>query len=341
MGIMAEQLNAILAYLEQDVNDREARRTQDSRKGVRNQLIKATRVCDGSSAAAVRDWIRDVEVTRPYFTVHNRDADTLHVVSSTLQGPMRHCYERFMSAQPNRGNVAWEAVKAHLRKAYLTQDEDEFLRSRLEKLKQGAYVSNAAYGRDFQELADQAYPNEQRNGAVDKIILNLYMTGLRNQELVRRLIQEIEPDNLQEAMEAVELFSAQEERVQRLWKKSPLVPDDNAMEIGEATSAEAKKLDQLISKMDAMSHKVTGLQTEVAKIKTQASANPRRSPTMQQPRRPADVPNHRPRPGKGPSYTADGQPICYECGKPGHIGRNCEVRQRRFQQGNANGKSEN
>ena len=326
---MAEQLNAIVNYLHADANDRTERRHSDERSALRTRLIKATRICDGSSASAVRDWVQDVEIASKYFGAATRDRETLQVVFSTLQGPARRCYERFMEEQPDRSNVTWAAVKQHLRRAYLTQDEEEFLRSKLEKVRQTAYESNSAYARSFQEIADQAYPADTRNLAVQKIILNLYLKGLRNRDLVRRLVQEAEPDSLQEAINATELFSAQEERVQRLWKRDPLVTTDDQMEVGEVnrrTTNEDK--DDLTKQVNTLVRKVSGLQTEFNKFKGERSSttNGQRTSSTRSPSTGSRPPARR----TTERTTEYRKLICYECKQPGHIARNCEVQKQRL-----------
>ena len=136
--------------------------------------IKATTPCSGVTSMAVREWIQDIELTRPYFAPHlaephlsvAKNIDTLAVFGATLQGPMRRCYERFMEAQNNRRAVTWQMVKTHLSQAYLTADEQEYLKSALEKTRQRAEETNGSYGRRYVEAVAYAYPPTDRNDAI-------------------------------------------------------------------------------------------------------------------------------------------------------------------------------
>lgn len=284
-----------------------ARRATEAK---RNQLVKATRVCDGSSTKAVREWILDMELAANYFTEATRDGHLQHIVSCTLQGPMRRCYERFMNAQVNRDNVSWAAVRTHLRGAYLTQDEGEFLRTKLEKVKQSSYQTHVAYGREFEEVADQAYPTAERNTAIERHVLNLYIRGLRSHKVMTRLVQETEPDTLQEALKAVETFSAQEERCTRFIKGTPGSEDSNDMEV----SVVEKDLE---AEVDRLKRQITGMQREFTRLKAAEEGRTKSAPPQK-----SSSGNRQNRRG----YTDTGEAICYRCQEVGHIARDCGQR---------------
>ena len=75
-------------------------RNEKNDKVERNRMvalqIKATTPCSGVTSMAVREWIQDIELTRPYFAPHlaephlsvAKNIDTLAVCGATLQGPM-------------------------------------------------------------------------------------------------------------------------------------------------------------------------------------------------------------------------------------------------------------
>jgi hypothetical protein len=93
---------------------------------------------------SVREWFAEIEMTRSYFAEDLQEPhrtiainiDTLKVVHATLQGEMHRCYQAFVDEQPNRLLISWQEVKNHLTLAYLTADEEEYLKSALEKTKQ-------------------------------------------------------------------------------------------------------------------------------------------------------------------------------------------------------------
>jgi hypothetical protein len=114
------------------------------RQIVVDSQIAATVRCSGSTSMKVREWFAEIEMTRTYFgdgldKPHKSvaiDIDTLKVVQATLQGEMHRCYQAFIDEQPNRLLIKWQSVKNHLTLAYLTADEEEYLKSALEKTKQ-------------------------------------------------------------------------------------------------------------------------------------------------------------------------------------------------------------
>ena len=76
-------------------------RSRTDRRYTVEQQTKNTCTCDGTSILAVREWLQDIVLVRPYFSFQHQDEDTLKVVAASLQGPMRRCYERFMASQPS------------------------------------------------------------------------------------------------------------------------------------------------------------------------------------------------------------------------------------------------
>ena len=257
---------------------------------------------------------------------------------------MRHCYEHFLDSQDDRNNVTWAAVRVHLRQAYLTSDESEFLRSDLETIKQAAYESTGAYSRRFVEAANKAYDEDDRNGVVQRIVLDLYIKGLHSGALMDRLILETEPTTMDEATAAVANFSAKHERLRRLKGQgsSAIHPDEEPMEVGAqrntqnpsaAPTSDPAMADALLTQARQMQ----GVQKELAKMKANSLAQLPQQPAQPSPQvaaiptQPAAIrpllPVHR-----YPSHTPEGHTICYECGGTGHIGKNCEHRRRRLAQ---------
>jgi hypothetical protein len=317
---------------------------------------KATPSCDGSSVKLVRAWFKAIEITRPYFELATRDTDTHYLIVASLTGSMRSCYEHFQAAQEARDNVTWEAVRAHLREAYLTTDEQEHLRSELERIKQGAFESCAIYGRRFREAAHQAYAPTDRNAVVHKLLLDVYLRGLRDKPLVHKLIMESNPATLDEAFDIVAEFIARKERMTRVLKQeSEPSNTEEPMEVGAVTAGSYKEQPRLqevaatsataTSKMEDamcnMARQVAGLQKEMSRMKAASIAqnNNSAAPTHQPP--PLAPINQTTRGNTGrqqkyPSHTPEGTIVCYECGSPGHIGRDCDRRRVRFAKQNQN-----
>ena len=318
-------------------------RSRTDRRYTVEQQIKNTRTCDGTSIPAVREWLQDIVLVRPYFSLQHQDEDTLKVVAASLQGPMRRCYERFMSSQLDRTNVTWNAVKVMIEASYLTADECEHLRSELEKIGQTAYETTGSYSRRFVESAGQAYPVGERNAVVQRLVLERYIRGLRKSGLVRRLVQEKDPQTVDEAILAVEGFTVQEERLKRMMDtKTQESAGEEKMEVGEVAQQQTapptlptSSMDTLNTSVSALSRQLQGLHKEMAKLKGQTLyVSPPPTPAPRPPQAAIEAVGRQQQPqfqNYQHAWTPDGQPICFECKQPGHMGRDCEVRRRRLQ----------
>jgi hypothetical protein len=318
-----------------------------NRKEALHDAVATTRKCDGTSIPMVREWLLEIQMARAYFSVTNKEADTRKLVVRTLQGPMRRYYESFLDAKDDREVVTWAEIKLGLSAAYLMPDESEYLRSDLEKIKQSAYETTGAYGRRFSEAANMAYAKDDRNDVVHRVVLERYIKGLRCNALKKRVIQETRPTNIDEALAAVQNFSAQGEQLRCMIADSPSDATDQReepMEIGamyappqQATRTPSSDalLVQLTESMDTMNRQMQGVQKEMAKLKAQtlyAKPHPNTSTSN------ADQ-NLQQQPIKTISkhanpllrWTVDNQYICIECEGIGHIGKDCIVRRRRLE----------
>ena len=316
--------------------------------------VATTRKCDGTSIPMVREWLLEIQMARAYFTVANKEEDTRKLVVKTLQGPMRRFHEAFLDDQADRNNVTWAAIKTSLKSAYLTPDETEYLRSELERIKQSAYETSGAYARRYSEAANMAYCKDDRNEVVQNVVLEKYIKGLRCNALKKRLIEEAKPKTIDEAMLAVQDFTAQAERLKRMVthgsdKEENQNSREEPMEVGamaappthsprnSASNSDALLL-QLAESMETMNRQMQGVQKEMAKLKAQTlyakphtSSNTTNTTNSNQ--------NATTQPTKTISkhanpllrWTVDNQFICIECEGIGHIGKECNVRRRRIE----------
>jgi hypothetical protein len=193
-----------------------------------------------------------------------------------------------------------------------------------------------------------AYAKDDRNDVVHRVVLERYIKGIRCNALKKRVIQETRPPNIDEALAAVQNFSAQGEQLRRMISDSPSDATDQReepMEIGamyappqQATRAPSSDalLMQLTESMDTMNRQMQGVQKEMAKLKAQTLyAKPHQSTSTSN----ADQKNLQQQPIKMISkhanpllrWTVDNQYICIECEGIGHIGKDCNVRRRRLE----------
>ena len=106
-------------------------------------------------------------------------------------------------------------MRQHVQNCFMSQHEEEKLRDDLEKICRQSYEATAPYGRRFSEAADLAYPAAQRNADQQRTMLRRYMKGFGDKKLVLRLIQERDPADYLEAIEAVAKFESDDYQVYR------------------------------------------------------------------------------------------------------------------------------
>lgn len=301
------------------------------------QQAQRVQHCDGSSTRKLREWFREIELTVPYSN------KTVLIASLTAEGPLRSQLEKYLSEQPQRDQVTWDALKQELQTQFLSQHEAERLRDEVEKVKQEAYETTAAYGRRFREAADLGYPAAQRNADQQRLMLRCYMRGLKNRELVGRLVQEARPADYLDAITAVAQYESDRYNIHRaLHGVDPTErTGEEAMEVNslrEPARGAAGNNEAMTEALAKLQRQVAGLSREFTKLKaggrdarpTGAAASSSRPPGSQDRRRTGPA---RPQGGqKGtrkPSpfkFTEDGRPICAHCDKPGHVKAECRSR---------------
>ena len=200
-NLRTEQVNLYKAQNKQMKENAERSRAEAQAKRIRN--------CDGSSTQRLRQWFRDIEITVHY------SASTVYIATLTADGPLRMEIEKYLATLQNRNRATWADVRRHLQNCFMSQHEEEKLRDDLEKICRQPYEATAPYGRRFSEAADLAYPAAQRNADQQKTMLRRYMKGLGDERLVLRLIQERDPADYLEAIEAVAKFESDAYQVYR------------------------------------------------------------------------------------------------------------------------------
>lgn len=323
------------------INNRATERVdRQQTEAIIQRQSKRIRPCDGSTPSAVREYVADIEMAAPY--VQNNDQALNRIVADTAQGSLKRTYERFMDAQANRDAVTWQQVRTHLQAAFLSADEQEHLRTALDRVQQTDYERNAAYNRRFQEAADDAYPVAGRNAAEDRIVLTTYIKGLRDRQIVQRLVQEARPQNIQQAVTAVEQFTADAERLTRYGWTDP-VPSNQTepMEVNEVAPRDAGLKEAVVE----LTRQMAGVQKQISKLNAAqlAVSSPNNSTkhsdeanqllstvrdTLAQvnSRQNGHSVSRSDAYGSRPGFQ-NGRPICYACGQVGHVRRECRNRQ--------------
>ena len=310
----AQQFQQLTAGLAQQEADR--RRVQAQREHIKD-LIKQTTTCDGSTTAAVRTWVKEINLAHRQVG----DNNIVQVVSKSVTGPLRFEIERYLIETTTARNIVreavpWDDIRDHIQHQFLNVDEAAALRDEVEQTKQSAYEPEAQYSRRFRDVADAAYPANQRNADQERILVRAYARGLCSHELARKLVEEENPNNLEAAIRAVSTFSERKDAFSRLGRK------EEPMEVSPVNAQKSQSpptsTDSAITSLTVTMQK---LATKVAKLEAAQHHPPKQPVTRTGP------PTAPPRP---PNRDAQGRPRCYECQKYGHIGRDCSVRRQRL-----------
>ena len=256
----------------------------------------------------------------------------------TATGPLRDELERLLTYFSHATNpptdrhlVSWDAVKGALQKSFLPLDEEENLRNLLDSTKQGSNETLASFVHRFRSLPNSAYPCETRNADQQRLMLKSFAGGIKSAEVAKKLVGEHAPQTIEAAYDIAMRLGANQLAYDRLGRREePMEISPMAQVSGSLSAANStNNIPDLIASIASALHKLN------AKL-DDSSPNPTRQTRgkFQHDRNPDNKRNQRPI-SKRPrhtnplAWTPDGKPICYECSKVGHLGRECLVRQQR------------
>jgi len=334
------QEDALLKRAQEEIAQRQKAKQAGQRdydNNIKEELkaqVKRVRACDGTNPASVREFLGEIELSKPY--LNEDQVAIVKLCARLVQGGLKKSFESFMSGQANRDTVTWNAVKKHIRAAFLSADEGEHLKTALERVSQTAYEGNTAYTRRFREAMDDAYPEEERTAGDERVMLNTYMKGLRDAKIVERVVQETRPTTFQEARLGVERFTADTERFSRFgWApvQAAAVPEPMEVDsvgaiqkVGEdpPVNTEGFTVDRFVKALgiETLSKQLKGVQSELSKVKLMVanqSGMPKGSNS------PTSTPTNPSQPRPNPNTPRKETRTCYNCHKVGHLARACRA----------------
>ena len=308
--------------------------------------VKRVPPCDGATPHAIREWIREIQLTIPY------SSWTVYIAAQAATGSLRRDIEFFLSIQPDRQAVTWTQVQQHVEQSFLTPHEEERLKDEVENCKQGAYENSAAYGRRFREAVDLGYPLRDGAGNPDRTrtLLRSYLKGLSDRHLASRILKK-NPADYPTAMDLVQKFEAQDFK-SNLWFNRELVErNEEPMEIGAmaanpqqstrpksstepsssapqrppaAQPSRPKPDSDRDRRIDGLTKQVTQIMSMLLEDREQRQSNRPAPQAASRPPRPAprapDAYNN--------VFLEDGTPVCSFCQRSGHIARDCRKKKR-------------
>ena len=272
--------------------------------------------CDGQSRSELRKWITGFDQTAAWVEGAD-DKAIVEMMAPLITGPLATFLTQLKKrADASKTVLTWGGIKAEIKKTFLAINEDDLLREEVQKLVQREYEEVQAYTQRFKEALRLGYSDtEQAVGIIKTQLIQKYVDGLRDHNLRRDVYRE-EPDDLDKAYTA----AAKAERALSRANAGgpPQLPlfqssqrEEEPMEIG-ATGSEPglAEVNQTLRRMEKRMEK-DGKRLDALE---QRFSRPSRGVSQQ---------NWRPHNSQQNQQRYRSGTQCYNCGKFGHMAREC------------------
>ena len=278
---------------------------QKSRAEERNQRLASIaghiEKCDGLSELATREWMKGMQIAQQM--TDNINDNVMRLVNRTTTGGMYRNLQNWMIGKV----VTWANLSQYVRNHYLGSNEDERLKIELSKYRQ-ANTPIMVHNRKFKELAFDAYPCDSQDGrtrlaATEKILVQCYIRSLTDKQLAQRILIENQTESLNTAIDYVDRLSANMELFSVIIDE----PMDCSAIANKPTEEEKYKL-----LSERQNTKIAKLEAQVADMRKSQQSNGRQNGFQRQ---------NGAGSGNGNNYRKPF--VCYNCGKPGHMSREC------------------
>ena len=241
---------------------------------------------DGTNKESLREWMDAIDRAGRF--TEATDRLVMELVGCLAQGPLARVIVSFLENTPEAANRTWDHTKAEIRRLYLSEEEAQQLRARLNEQYQKPYEDVKDYGRAFKLATSRAYTDEQQQGdMVQEQLVRLFISGLRDQR-VKHDVFATRPANLDAAIRAASVAAhtvalselpSRGERKEEPMDISALPPPPLSLQSDPAVDEIRQLVKTLQGEVKSMS-KINKTQVQV-----QPPAQPSAAPTiyMQQP----------------------------------------------------------
>lgn len=248
--------------------------------------IKRVGECDGLNPEKTLKWLRKLgELTRP-----------IEIAQATAEGPLAKTVASYSEAP-------WAVFKKEILRRHVSPVFEVKQREALLKHKQGRGTW-LAYDEEFSQLLSEAYPDGIPSELQEQVI-KTYVNGLASETVGFEILKQ-EPETINAAREIANAHQ----------KYSALMSGTKtsaALE-GKVNTAPPSELTALVKGMEALQQQQHELQSKIEEVKATPVTQPKTN-------KPKKSQNQGPRRGQ----PRQSHWVCYRCGNPGHIAKNCRA----------------
>ena len=281
-------------YLESQALWRREEEQKRSEKEYLNDLVSNMIKTDGGNLEEFRRWATRV---RSNAAILQNNGAAIQLLLRTTLGPLKDEIDRYILEFVNQNmgksrlDVPCGDLLNYLKRSFLPSNDIEHVRESLDTLKQSPGESLRVFNRKYRDLAEVAFPMENRTEDQTKSLIRSFLKGLRSRDTARAVLRSC-PTTLAEAMSTALDNDEVEEALQRLGHRQEEPMDISAVKTRPPMT------------LDTLSKQLARMHTKIAKLEIQQG-------NQYAPRRQRNT------------RTPDGKPICFFCSVPGHIAKSC------------------
>ena len=112
---------------------------------------------DGSSRTALREWLEEITSAKEW--TRASDVQTINMIGYLLKGDLDRAVRDYIREGPGR---TWLEVRGFIAAHFLDQDEQEYLRKKVDTLRQAAHQDVRDFSVEFDQKVKLAYTLAER-----------------------------------------------------------------------------------------------------------------------------------------------------------------------------------